>query len=237
MKKRSKNCLLNMVIVVSVLVLAVCAAVLVSWHLESRNAQDAIDELNRSITVSEDSTEKETKYIKNCVAWIEIPGTDIDFPIMQKQGDPEYYLRWNYKGEYSYSGTPFLDENCNIRLSKNLIVYGHNMKDGTMFSDLTKYKDLQFCTEHQAMKLTIDGITYDYTLYAVCFVNASDGWYTFTNEVSEDNFAELISHIQNQSSYISSTEQAEYGDQFLTLSTCDYTSEDSRLIVIAKRSD
>lgn len=226
-----------MIIVISVLVLAVCAAVLVSWYLESKNAQDAIDELNRSITVSEDSTEKETETIKNCVAWIELPGTDIDYPIMQKQGDPEYYLRRNYKGEYSYSGTPFLDENCNIRLSKNLIVYGHNMKDGTMFSDLTKYKDLQFCTEHQTMKLTIDGITYNYTLYAVCSVDASDGWYTFTNEVSEDNFAELTSHIQNRSSYISSTEQAEYGDHFLTLSTCDYTSEDSRLIVIAKRSD
>lgn len=104
-----------------------------------------------------------------------------------------------------------------------------------MFSDLTKYKDLQFCTEHQKMKLTIDGITYDYTLYAICSVDASDGWYTFTNEVSEDNFAELTSHIQNQSSYISSTEQAEYGDNFLTLSTCDYASDDARLIVIAVR--
>lgn len=224
-----------MIIVISVLILAVCAAVLVSWHLESKNAHDAIKELDRVLTESETAEDDEKSCIKNCVAWIEIPGTDIDYPVMQKQGNPEYYLRRNYKGEYSYSGTPFLDENCNIRLSKNLIVYGHNMKDGTMFSDLTKYKDLQFCTEHQKMKLTIDGITYNYTLYAVCSVDASDGWYTFTNEVSEDNFAELISHIQNRVSYISSTVQAEYGDNFLTLSTCDYASEDSRLIVIAVR--
>ena len=226
-----------MVIIVSAAVLVICAAVLMNWHLESKNAQNAIDKLNRAITVSEDSTEKETKNIKNCVAWIEIPGTDIDYPVMQKPGDPEYYLRRNYKGEYSYSGTPFLDGSCNIRLSKNLIVYGHNMKDGTMFSDLMKYKDLQFCKEHQKMKLTIDGITYEYTLYAICSVDASDGWYIFTGQTSENNFAELISHIQNRSSYISSTEQAEYGDHFLTLSTCDYASEDSRLIVIAKRSD
>ena len=237
MKKRSNRRLLNMIIVISILILAVCAAVLVSWHLESRNAQNAINELDRVLTESETAEDDEKPYIKNCVAWIEIPGTDIDYPVMQKPGDPEYYLRRNYKGEYSYSGTPFLDENCNIRLSKNLIVYGHNMKDGTMFSDLMKYKDLQFCTEHQAMELTIDGITYDYTLYAVCSVDASDGWYTFTGQTSEDNFAELISHIQNRSSYLSSTEQAEYGDNFLTLSTCDYVSDDSRLIVIAKRSD
>lgn len=225
-----------MVIVVSVLVLAVCAAVLVSWHLESRNAQDAINEFDRVLTESETAEDDEKPYIKNCVAWIEIPGTDIDYPVMQKQGDPEYYLRRNYKGEYSYSGTPFLDENCNIRISKNLIVYGHNMKDGTMFSELTKYKDLKFCMEHQNLKLTIDGITYNYTLYAVCSVDASEGWYTFTGQTSEDNFAELISHIQNRSSYISFTEQAEYGDHFLTLSTCDYASDNSRLIVIAKRS-
>lgn len=226
-----------MIIVVSVLVFAVCAAVLVSWHLESKNAQNAINEFDRVLTESETAEDDEKPYIKNCVAWIEIPGTDIDYPVMQKQGDPEYYLRRNYKGEYSYSGTPFLDENCNIRLSKNLIVYGHNMKDGTMFSELTKYKDLKFCMEHQAMKLTIDGITYNYTLYAVCSVDASEGWYTFTGQTSEDNFAELISHIQNRSSYISFTEQAEYGDHFLTLSTCDYASDNSRLIVIAKRSD
>ena len=226
-----------MVIIVSAAVFVICAAVLINWHLETKNVQNAINELDRVLTESETAEDDEKPYIKNCVAWIEIPGTDIDYPVMQNQGDPEYYLRRNYKGEYSYSGTPFLDDNCNIRLSKNLIVYGHNMKDGTMFSDLTKYKDLKFCTEHQKMKLTIDGITYNYTLYAVCSVDASDGWYTFTNEVSEDNFAELLSHIQNRSSYISSTEQAEYGDHFLTLSTCDYASDDSRLIVIAKRSD
>lgn len=226
-----------MVIIVSAAVFVICAAALMNWHLESKNAQNAINELDRVLTESETAEDDEKPYIKNCVAWIEIPGTDIDYPVMQKQGDPEYYLRRNYKGEYSYSGTPFLDENCNIRLSKNLIVYGHNMKDDTMFSDLTKYNDLKFCTEHQAMKLTIDGITYNYTLCAVCSVDASDGWYTFTKEVSEDNFAELISHIQNLSSYISSTEQAAYGDHFLTLSTCDYVSDDSRLIVIAKRSD
>ncbi len=225
-----------MIIVVSVLVFAVCAAVLVSWHLESKNAQNAINEFDRVLTESETAEDDEKSYIKNCVAWIEIPGTDIDYPVMQKQGDPEYYLRRNYKGEYSYSGTPFLDENCNIRISKNLIVYGHNMKDGTMFSELTKYKDLKFCMEHQNLKLTIDGITYNYTLYAVCSVDASEGWYTFTGQTSEDNFAELISHIQNRSSYISFTEQAEYGDHFLTLSTCDYASDNSRLIVIAKRS-
>ena len=226
-----------MVIIVSAAVFVICAAVLINWNLETKNAQNAINELDRVLTERETAEDDEKPYIKNCVAWIEIPGTDIDYPVMQKQGDSEYYLRRNYKGEYSYSGTPFLDENCNIRLSKNLIVYGHNMKDGTMFSDLMKYKDLQFCTEHQAMKLTIDGITYNYTLYAVCSVDASDGWYTFTGQTSEDNFAELISHIQNRSSYISSTEQAEYGDHILTLSTCDYASEDSRLIVISKRSD
>lgn len=231
--------MLDIAIIVSVIVFAVCFAILLNWHIESRNSENAINELNQVLTTEtegEETQSRKTQDIRYCVAWLEIPSTDIDYPVMQKPGNPEYYLRRNYKGEYSYSGTPFLDAGCSVSTSQNLIVYGHNMKDGTMFSDLMKFKDLNYCMEHQDIKLTVGGITNEYKLYAVCVVDSSDGWYTFKGQVSEDNFTELISHIKNTSSYISNTEQAVYGDNFLTLSTCDYSSDTSRLILIAKRS-
>lgn len=231
--------MLDIAIIVSVIVFAVCFAVLIHWYSESKNAEKEISELSSFVTTEskdEELADKKTKDIRYCVAWLEIPGTDIDYPVMQKLGNPEYYLRRNYKGEYSYSGTPFLDAGCSVSTSQNLIVYGHNMKDGTMFSDLMKFKDLNYCMEHQDIKLTVGGIKNEYKLYAVCVVDSSDGWYTFKGQVSEDNFTELISHIKNTSSYISNTEQAVYGDNFLTLSTCDYSSDTSRLILIAKRS-
>lgn len=231
--------MLDIAIIVSVIIFAVCFAVLIHWYSESINAEKEISELSSIVTTeskAEELADKITKDIRYCVAWLEIPGTDIDYPVMQKPGNPEYYLRQNYKGEYSYSGTPFLDAGCSVSTSQNLIVYGHNMKDGTMFSDLMKFKDLNYCMEHQEIKLTVGGITNEYKLYAVCVVDSSDGWYTFKGQVSEDNFTELISHIKNTSSYISNTQQAVYGDNFLTLSTCDYSSDTSRLILIAKRS-
>lgn len=231
--------MLDIAIIVSVIVFAVFFVVLMHWYSESKNAEKEFSELSSIVTTEskdEELADKKTKDIRYCVAWLEIPGTDLDYPVMQKPGNPEYYLRRNYKGEYSYSGTPFLDAGCSVSTSQNLIVYGHNMKDGTMFSDLMKFKDLNYCMEHQDIKLTVGGITKEYKLYAVCVVDSSDGWYTFKGQVSEDNFTELISHIKNTSSYISNTQQAVYGDNFLTLSTCDYSSDTSRLILIAKRS-
>lgn len=231
--------MLDIAIIVSVIIFAVCFAVLIHWYSESKNAEKEISELSSIVTTESKDEElayKKTQDIRYCVAWLEIPGTDIDYPVMQKLGNPEYYLRRNYKGEYSYSGTPFLDAGCSVSTSQNLIVYGHNMKDGTMFSDLMKFKDLNYCMEHQDIKLTVGGIKNEYKLYAICIVDSSDGWYTFKGQVSEDNFTELISHIKNTSSYISNTKQAVYGDNFLTLSTCDYSSDNSRLILIAKRS-
>lgn len=231
--------MLDIAIIVSVIIFAVCFAVLIHWYSESKNAEKEISELSSIVTTEskdEELADKKTQDIRYCVAWLEIPGTDIDYPVMQKPGNPEYYLRRDHKGEYSYSGTPFLDAGCSISTSQNLIVYGHNMKDGTMFSDLMKFKDLNYCIEHQNIKLTVGGITNEYKLYAVCVVDSSDGWYTFKGQVSEDNFTELISHIKNTSSYISNTQQSVYGDNFLTLSTCDYSNDSSRLILIAKRS-
>lgn len=231
--------MLDIAIIVSVIIFAVCFAVLIHWYSESKNAEKEISELSSIVTTESKDEElayKKTQDIRYCVAWLEIPGTDIDYPVMQKLDNPEYYLRRNYKGEYSYSGTPFLDAGCSVSTSQNLIVYGHNMKDGTMFSDLMKFKDLNYCMEHQDIKLTVGGITNEYKLYAVCIVDSSDGWFTFKGQVSEDNFTELMSHIKNTSSYISNTQQAVYGDNFLTLSTCDYSNDSSRLILIAKRS-
>lgn len=237
MKKNSDK-LHNVILVLCVIVFLICFGMLFNWYIDSKNADKDIKEIKTTAVSDDDSqsTESETRQIENCVAWVEIPNTDIDYPVMQKKNDPEYYLRRNYKGEYSYSGTPFLDSKCNIATSQNLIIYAHNMKDGTMFSNLMKYKDTEYCKQHPTIYLTVDNILYEYELYAVCKVESDDGWYTFSEQTSEETFEELISHIQNKSLY-QTDESAEYGDHFLTLSTCEYSQTDGRLIVIAKRSD
>ena len=86
-----KSKMLDIAIIVSVIVFAVCFAILLNWHIESRNSENAINELNQVLTTEtegEETQSKKTQYIRYCVAWLEIPGTDIDYPVMQKPGNP-----------------------------------------------------------------------------------------------------------------------------------------------------
>ena len=141
----------------------------------------------------------------DCIGWLSIDGTNISYPVMYTPSEPQKYLRRNFYGKYSQSGVPFLDGRCDIQ-STNLIIYGHNMKNGTMFSDLKKYVDRDFLNAYRTVKFeTVDGIRY-YTVAEVLKTNTSDAWY--------DRIA------------------AEDGRQ-LILSTCYGSGKDGRLLIIA----
>ena len=77
-----------------------------------------------------------------CFGWISIAGTNINYPVMHTPSNPQKYLNKNFYGEYSYSGTPFLDSRCSAD-STNLIIYGHHMNNGTMFADLCNYTNIR----------------------------------------------------------------------------------------------
>lgn len=144
----------------------------------------------------------------DCIGWLSIDGTNISYPVMYTPSEPQKYLRCNFYGEYSQSGVPFLDGRCDFQ-STNLIIYGHNMKNGTMFSDLKKYLNTDFLNSHRAVRLeTADGV-FLFTVTEVRRTNTSDAWY--------DRIA------------------AEDGRQ-LILSTCYGTGKDGRLLIIAAES-
>lgn len=141
----------------------------------------------------------------DCIGWLSIDGTNISYPVMHTPSDPQKYLRRNFYGKYSQSGVPFLDGRCDLQ-STNLIIYGHNMKNGTMFSDLIKYVDRDFLNAHRTVKFeTVDGIRY-FTVTKVLRTDITDAWY--------DRIA------------------AEDGRQ-LILSTCYGSGKDGRLLIIA----
>ena len=82
------------------------------------------------------------------IGWIKIDGTKIDYPVMQSPNNPDYYLKHSFEKAYSDYGVPYIDEACATGISNNLVIYGHHMKNGTMFSDLCNYTDADFCKEH-----------------------------------------------------------------------------------------
>ena len=92
------------------------------------------------------------------VGWLSIPGTNIDYPVMQTVDEPNYYLKRGFDKQYSDYGVPYVQENCDLALSDNCVIYGHHMNNGTMFADLCKYESEDFYQEHKVLRFdTLSG--------------------------------------------------------------------------------
>lgn len=166
----------------------------------------------------------------DCVAWIRIEETQINYPVMYTPDRPQEYLRRNFYGKKSSSGVPFLDERCTLQ-SGNLIIHGHNMLNGTMFAGLKKYLDKSFYNEHKTIELhTEDGVIY-YEVFAAVALLMDDVWYSFVEEMNESDFDYLVGMIEEKRLYKTDA-SASFGDGFITLSTCYGKEDEDRLILI-----
>ena len=172
--------------------------------------------------------------------WLTIGGTKIDYPVMSRQNDNNYYLDKNFEGEKDKNGLLILDYRCNVMQSgQNLIIYGHNMSSGVMFGTLKKYKDKQFCEEH--LTIEFDSL-YEENEYKVVAAMLSEvayadedvfRYYDAIDVSTEQQFENFKNNIVQNALYM--TEQLSYGDSYLILSTCDRYKEDGRFVVIAKK--
>lgn len=186
--------------------------------------------------------EYQTLYNKNksLIGWLKIDDTNIDYPVMQTVNN-EYYLDHNYNQEYDKNGSLFLDKDCDIvHRNTNLIIYGHHMKSGKMFGNLNSYGNETYCREHSIIQF--DTI-YEKGTYQVMYVfrtkvyNEDEvvfKYYQFLDAVSEKEF---VSNMQEMAelSIVDTGVTASYGDELLTLSTCDSAETDGRFVVVAKR--
>lgn len=167
----------------------------------------------------------------DCIGWLCIPDTAINYPVMHTPENPQKYLRRNFYGEYSQSGVPFLDYRCDLQ-SDHLIVYGHNMKNGTMFSELRNYADPVFCAEHPVIEFQTENGAEKYTVFAVAAVQKTDAWYSFIDAADSAEFTEQIEMVMQKSLYDTGITPV-LGQQIITLSTCYGSGKDDRLFVAA----
>ena len=170
----------------------------------------------------------------DCFGWISIAGTSINYPVMHTPNNPQKYLNRNFYGEYRFSGVPFLDARCSSD-STNLIIYGHHMNNGTMFSDLCNYTDYSYFAGHPTIVLeTKDGAS-TYTVFAVMKVKSDDDWYKFTTALTEKRYNSMIEYAKEKSIYNTGITPV-YDQQILTLSTCYGYNQDDRILVLAVRN-
>ena len=168
---------------------------------------------------------------KDVIGWLYCPDTVINYPVVQGKNNDQY-LRKDLDGKYLVSGTLFADyRNGELNEDANYIIYGHNMKNGTMFSSLAKYKQQSYYNQHPIMYyLTPDG-NYKLELFAGLVVKHDDKIY-LPNQ-SEEAFAELIEEYRAKSTFQSNVE-LDYNDTIVTLSTCSYEFDDARYVVIGR---
>lgn len=202
-----------------------------------------IDETNITETKTKRMLQLEELQKENeeIIGWLEIEGTNINYPVLQAS-DNDYYLTHNYKKETASTGSIFLDKNFDlINGSSNYLIYGHRSKSGLMFEDLMKYAKEDFYKEHTKIKFTTNK---DDSIYEILSVFYSRVYYKseknvfryyyFVNANNEQEYNDFVNNAKKVSLYDTGV-TANYGEQLLTLSTCEYSQEDGRFVVVCKK--
>ena len=177
---------------------------------------------------------------EDTVGWLTIQGTKIDYPVMYTPQDPEKYLHLGFDQKYSFAGLPFIDANCSLDPeSDNLIIYAHNMLDGSMFRSLMKYEQKSYWQQHPRVKLDLWDEEREYEVLAAfrdrvyyktenCFK-----FYKFIDAEFEDSYREAIDYYKTHACYDTGV-TAQPGDRLLTLVTCAYHTDNGRFVVVAR---
>ena len=178
---------------------------------------------------------------KDIVGWLEIAGTNINYPVLQGK-DNDYYLNHNYRYEKISSGSIFLDKDYDFsKPSTNLLIYGHRNKQGLMFEDLINYKNEDYYKEHKEIRFTTP--TQDLTFEVIAAFNSRVyykhetnvfRYYYFVNANNRKVYEDYINNSKQASLY-DTGKTAVYGERLLTLSTCDYSQENGRFAIVAKQ--
>ena len=174
------------------------------------------------------------------IGWISIEGTNLDFPVMYRPDSKDYYLRHGFDGEYSNYGVPYLDEDCTLTAenrSQNLVIYGHNMKTGTIFGCLTDYKKADTYRKHPVIEFDTlygDGSYEVFAAFDIDVVEEPDFAYYDAIDLDESAFNAFVAEVKRRSDVDSGITPV-YGEDLITLSTCEYSTANGRYVVCARR--
>ena len=192
-----------------------------SWELPAGKEQEPLVDLS--------ALQAEYPDVKG---WISIPGTCVDYPVLQSSADdPEHYLRRTYKDERRTAGSIFFQWDCSLE-SRNTVVYGHNMNDGTMFAVLQKMTDEAFRKEHSKILLQTQKGLREYQIAAVLKTDITKLAFNRTEFADDADYLAFQKELFTQSLYMPETNPGT-DCRLLTLVTCSYEWENARTVVVA----
>lgn len=206
------------------------------------------DGSNEWITITDPETGEEVEVLpeyaqlyrmnNDLVGWIRLPGTKLNYPVMQTPDAPDYYLKRNFQKESNSHGCIYIKESCDVFApSDNLTLYGHYMKNGSMFAPLGEYRDKAYWEKNSVLEFDTLRQRGTYEIFSVFITSASVGkgfsYHTFVDAADEADFNLFIQNCKELSLYDTGI-TPEYGDKLITLSTCDYSRVNGRLVVVAR---
>ena len=247
--KIKRNIRLTLIIILS-LVLCFSIYQIASYYYSAIKEKSAFDELSDIVNKAEQTQDTDGKTMlakyklifeqnSDTFGWIKIEGTVIDYPVMHTPENAEYYLRKAFDKTYSQSGVPFLSADC-FENCGNYLIYGHHMKNGSMFASILNYAKKDYYEQHKIIQFDTLYETAEYEVIAAfrskVYAKGENGfkYYTYTDLTSKALFDEYIDNVKKTRLYDTGI-NAEYGDQLLTLSTCAYHTKDGRFVVVARK--
>lgn len=168
----------------------------------------------------------------DCVGWISIPDTNVSYPVMHTPDVPEKYLRRSFEGAYNSAGVPFIDGRCSLD-NDHLIIYGHNMRNGTMFADLKRYIDEEFLKKHPYFEFQTAAGTVRYEIFSILLVDSRDYWYFFNNAADEEDYNTTLWDVADRSLHYTGI-IPKYEEKLISLSTCYGRDNDDRLMIVGR---
>lgn len=242
------------IIEISIVILLIGIMLISSYFIyknfkEDKEQENIFRELENIVTTNETDEEKEQKEdnvnlkelykINNdLVGWLKIENTNMNYPVMQTKDRPDYYLRKNIYKKYSVFGTPYIDENCDMENGNNLIIYGHHINGNKMFGELENYKNEEYYNKHKFIKFYTLNEKAEYEIISVfkttVYNDKGFKYYQYYNLEDEREFETFINKCKELSLY-DTQKIAKYGDKLLTLSTCEYSQSNGRLVVVARK--
>lgn len=237
-KKQKKGSLLYRLIVAALLVIIGFSAwqigkILWEYHVGTA-AYEEIQQMAGGAKEAEEKIDFDAlkKKNKDVRAWLYSEGTPVNYPVVQGE-DNQYYLYRMFNGEYNGKGSLFIDYRCENPFEDfNTIIYGHRMKDGSMFHELIEYRDKDYYNEHKTMELTTPEKKYDLQIFAVVTIPADSSLYRFGFSGKGDRQAYLDQILA--ASEVDMGVSVSPDDRIVMLSTCTYEYDDARLVVYGK---
>lgn len=204
-------------------------------NVESVQTVEISENMQKVITLKQEN--------QDVIGWIQIDNTIINYPLLQSTNkDKDYYLTHNYKQEKTKYGSIYLNKLSDIsNVYSNSIIYGHNMKDEQMFNTLLKYENQDFYNEHKTIKIATEKKESEYLIICafksrIFYQNEQDvfRYYNYTNFEDEKTYNEYIQNCKQIQLYDTGV-TATYGEKLITLITCEYSQDNGRMVVVAKK--